>query len=135
MLKSKWLLATLVTFATLQCAQASPQHVAPSSVKVTAKPVSAAGLVGKWKSVDAKNGALHGEIVLNANQSASMQAQKGNLDIETPLMTGTWKADNSQLVLTLPPYGTSKMKYTLSGNKLILTYENNNEQTFERVAK
>lgn len=89
-------------------------------------------MVGTWTSVDANNGALHGVIVLKADKSASMQAQKGDKDLQTPLMTGTWQTKGDSLILTMPPYGTSTMKYALKGNTLRLTYENNNVQNFKR---
>ena len=90
-------------------------------------------LVGTWQSIDAKNGALHGKIVLNADATASMKPEAGTKDVMTPLMTGTWTVKAKSLILTMPPYGTSTMKYELvNAKRLRLTYDNNNTQTFER---
>lgn len=90
-------------------------------------------IVGKWKSVDAKNGATHGTITLNKNGTASMQAEKGSYDIVTPLMTGTWETRGSKLHLTMPPYGTSISDYRLNADGiLVVTYDNGNPQSFKR---
>lgn len=90
-------------------------------------------IVGKWKSIDAKNGATHGVITLNANGSATMQAEKGTHDIVTPLMSGSWFVRGSKLHLAMPPYGTSISDYRLNANNiLVITYDNGNPQSFKR---
>lgn len=89
-------------------------------------------LIGNWKSIDAKNGALNGVIVLNKDGSASMQADKGNANIETPKMVGKWGVKGKTLTLTMPPYGKSEMGYVLKNGMLSLTYDNNNTQNFKR---
>lgn len=84
-------------------------------------------LVGEWTSVDAPNGALHGTIKLGAKGDASLAAK------EQPVLEGAWEAPKAgELKLTMGEYGSSLMKYRFNKEKLVLTYDNGNEQTFAK---
>lgn len=81
-------------------------------------------LTGTWKSVNAEGKALPGVIELRTDGSAVL-APEGETRLE-----GTWATEKSNLVLTMPPYGTASMEYSLDKKGLTLTYENGVKQRF-----
>lgn len=83
-------------------------------------------LLGNWRSIDAKNGALAGTIAFKSD-SITLKAE-GN----EPLV-GTWEATTpGNLVFTVPDIGSTTVGYGLKKSVLTLTYDNGNKQTFKR---
>lgn len=86
-------------------------------------------LVGVWHSVDAKEGALPGAIVLEQSGEAKLSPQG------QPALSGKWRDENGKLFLNMPPYGEATMGYALTKGQLVLTYDNGSRQTFSLTAK
>jgi len=73
-------------------------------------------LVGTWESVS-------GESVMSYSFNSDKSFRLESDDQET--LTGTWSIKESQLCLKYNPSGTEVCyEYSISGNKLTMTYEN-----------
>lgn len=84
-------------------------------------------LQGLWESVDAKNGALPGTMLLNKDGSAKLTPK------DNESLTGTWDATANTLTLTMPPYGSSTSEYYMSKKGILtLKYTKENHQSFKQ---
>lgn len=86
-------------------------------------------LIGAWRSVDADNGALNGSMAFEA------KGAKVTLKAENqPILVGTWQVTQpGALKLTVTDYGSSLMTYRFDKQRLVMTYDNGNNQTFEKL--
>ena len=86
-------------------------------------------LMGAWRSVDAEKGALQG--------SMSFEAKGAKVTLEAdsqPVLVGTWQVTKpGALKLTVTDYGSSLMTYRFDKQRLVMTYDNGNNQTFEKM--
>lgn len=84
-------------------------------------------LLGSWKSIDANNGALSGTIEFNPN-SVILKATGHEV------LQASWEnPSDGKLVFTIENIGSTELSYTLKKEKLTLTYDNGNTQTFTRL--
>lgn len=88
-------------------------------------------LHGHWEASNAENGALRGTMTLSAKGSAELHPE-GHDPVQ-----GTWTAkkgkSGNQLTLTIQEAGSSSMSYEFKGPKLVLTYDNGNQQQFVKA--
>ena len=85
-------------------------------------------LMGAWRSVDADKGALNGSMSFEA------KGAKATLEADAqPVLVGTWQVTKpGTLKLTVADYGSSLMTYRFDKQRLVVTYDNGNSQTFEK---
>lgn len=88
-------------------------------------------LHGHWEASNAENGALRGTMTLSSKGTAKLHPE-GHDPVQ-----GTWTAKNgkagNQLTLTINEAGSSSMAYEFKGSKLVLTYDNGNQQQFVKA--
>lgn len=123
-MKTLTIFALCAAFA-CSSAQAAPPGK-PADKAAHAAPATANNPVlnGFWKSVNDEGIILPGTMDFRADGSAVL-APKGEQKLE-----GTWATKGTELTLTMPPYGTAKMRFAVTPKGLTLTYENGMKQKF-----
>ena len=113
-----------VLFSTAASAAVPAAKPATPAKAAAASPATPVALHGFWKSVNATGGAMSGSIDLRPDGKASLIPQ-GEIRLE-----GTWRVTGQNLILEMPPYGSSQMQYAIKAKRLTLTYENGVKQNF-----
>lgn len=97
---------------------------------LSASLVNAATVVGAWQSVTHERGALPGSITFGKDGRVTLHPTGFNP------VHGKWKRlDKSPptLRITLDSVGESDVQYSVQKQKLTLTYDNGNTQTFTKA--
>lgn len=88
-------------------------------------------VVGAWESVTNEKGALPGRILFEKSGRVTLQP------VGFSPAQGQWvllKKTPPTLQITLDGVGTSTVQYSLQKQRLILTYDNGNTQTFTKAS-